>query len=130
MGRCDMGDHWGFEVWRDEEADVNDARRPDLSPSDILDRCKQIGQSKSHDYTTGGKLDGPGRFENFDRAAQIAAWFPAEQDKPFAVLIGVKLARLAALLSKDSPAQNESIEDTFVDLTNYCALWGSRRSQR
>jgi hypothetical protein len=97
-----------------------------LSTEGLLDRCKAIAAAKAHDYTTSGSLTGVGRHENFERAAALASWFPAAIDKPYVVLIGVKLARLAALLDAKTP-NNESIEDTFVDLTNYCALWGSRR---
>ena len=72
--------------------------------------------SKRHDYTSSNDTH-----ENFKRSAEISSWFKNEQDKSYAVLIGTKLARLGSLLGSLLP-NNESIEDTFIDLINYCAL--------
>lgn len=83
--------------------------------------------SKRHDYTTNADLD---NHENFKRSAMISDWFMHEQDKPYVVLIGTKLARLASLLSDGRRPNNESVEDTFVDLVNYCALWMERRTEK
>ena len=56
-------------------------------------------------------------------------WFKNEHDKAFVSLIAVKLARLASLLDAKTP-HHESIEDTFVDLANYVALWGGWRTTK
>lgn len=87
----------------------------------ILKKCAELQVSKRKDYTTGRQ------FENFERSALLAEWFRDPLDKAFVVLIGTKLARLAALLDREDKPNHESIEDTFVDLTNYCALWGGRK---
>ena len=94
-----------------------------MRAQDLMDRAKKLMGDKGDDYT---KDPGKDQFENFDRVATIASWFNDPIDLPFAVLIGTKLARLATLLNGKSP-KNESILDSFLDLTNYSALWGGRR---
>lgn len=79
--------------------------------------------SKRHDYTSSKD-----NHENFKRSAELSSWFQSEQDKAYVVLIGTKLARLGTLLDNKQP-NNESIEDTFMDLINYCALWMERRTE-
>jgi len=77
---------------------------------------KEIHESKSHDYA---KDNDP--FSNFKRSAEIAAVSP---NIVFQVMIGIKIARLEELLRGKEP-KNESIEDSFIDLANYCVLWGA-----
>src|SRR4051812_1718893 len=91
--------------------------------NEIFERCQKLTMSKRHDYTS--SLD---NHENFRRSAMIAGWFVSDEDKPYVVLIGTKLARLASLLVPGKVPNNESIEDTFLDLINYCALWMERRT--
>ena len=88
--------------------------------SQILSQIKSIHEKKNADYATKGK-----DFENFERAGELASWFSNPTDKAFAVLVGVKLARLGVLRSGKEGPQNESIADTFLDLTTYCALWAA-----
>lgn len=90
---------------------------------EIFKRCSEIHDSKIQDYTSTGQ-----GFENFIRSGEIASWFRCDVDKPYVVLIGTKLARLASLLGAKEP-KNESIDDTFLDLVNYCTLWASRRTK-
>jgi hypothetical protein len=85
----------------------------------LMERAIQTHIKKSHDYAQEGSP-----FSNFDRAALIASWFNSDKDKTFANLIGVKLARLAELLNGKTPL-NESIDDNFMDATNYMGLWGA-----
>lgn len=80
--------------------------------------------SKRHDYTSTSD-----NHENFKRSSIIASWFNNADDKPYVVLIGTKLARLSSLLDNKEP-KNESIEDSFLDLINYCALWMERRTYK
>jgi hypothetical protein len=80
--------------------------------------------SKRHDYSSDHD-----NHENFKRSAELASWFASDKDKPYTVLIGTKLARLATLLDHKEP-NNESIDDTFLDLINYCALWMERRTEK
>ena len=86
---------------------------------DILEKSKAIHLKKRGDYTSNPVAD---PFENFTRSSELASWFP-QTYSGFAVLIGTKLARLGALISSGRTPNNESIEDTFLDLITYCALF-------
>lgn len=90
----------------------------------IMQECQLISKKKNQDYT-----DGTGMYQNFERSSQLISWFENDIDRAFVALIGTKLARLAALLNEDRVPNNESIEDSFIDLTNYCALWGGKRAE-
>jgi len=90
---------------------------------EIFAKCEKLVMSKRHDYTS--SID---NHENFKRSAKIASWFERNEDKSYAVLIGTKLARLASLLVDGKKPNNESVEDSFLDLINYCALWMERCS--
>lgn len=90
----------------------------------LIHKMLETHEIKSHDYA-----DDNNPFSNFEFAAQIAKGFNDEVDKVFATLIGVKLARLQQLLNGKSP-KNESIDDTFLDQTNYSAIWASYRMKR
>lgn len=92
------------------------------TPEELMDKGKLLLKSKAEDYTSGETT----RYENFERQAQIISWFKEPIDQAFVGLIAVKLARLSSLLGNKSP-NHESIEDTFVDLINYCSLWGGKR---
>lgn len=95
-----------------------------MNIQEIFKKCQKITLSKRHDYTS--SVD---NHENFKRSAEVSSWFKNEQDKPYAVLIGTKLARLGSLLDSKEP-NHESIDDTFLDLINYCALWAERRTEK
>jgi hypothetical protein len=82
--------------------------------------------SKRRDYTTNPSVN---NHENFERSAELISWFNNKRDQPYVCLIGTKLARLASLLSDGRKPNNESIDDTFLDLINYCALWYERISE-
>lgn len=88
---------------------------------ELLEKAKAIHEKKNQDYTTNPNVNPS---ENFERAAIIASWFP-EEHKVFATLIGVKIARLAALLTSRRAPNNESIDDTFLDQFTYTGLWYS-----
>lgn len=90
--------------------------------NEIFEKCLSITTLKRYDYTSTED-----NHENFKRSALIASWFKSNDDKPYIVLIGTKLARLASLLDSKEP-KNESIDDSFIDLINYCALWMERRT--
>lgn len=100
---------------------------PDLKPEDILEAGIKLLTKKEHDYTKDGSKN---RYENFEKSAVLISWFDDPIDKAFASLIGTKLARLSALLNKDEEPNNESLQDTFIDLSNYSALWGANREYR
>lgn len=93
---------------------------PIKSVINLIEQIKTIHQKKNEDYATSGNP-----FENFHRSAIIASWFKNDIDKAFTILIGTKLARLATLLQKETGPNNESIEDSFLDLSTYCILWSA-----
>ena len=83
-----------------------------------LKLMKQIHDSKVQDYAEPGN-----RMSNFDVQEYISKLFKNDRDKVFATMIGVKIARLGVLLSKEGKPNNESIQDTFIDLANYTLIW-------
>lgn len=93
-----------------------------MTPEQMLSDCARIMKSKRADYSSDGI------HQNFERSEQIIGWFSHDIDKVYATLVTTKLARLAVLLSSKNKPNNESIEDSFKDLVNYCALWGSNRA--
>lgn len=93
---------------------------------EILEKSKAIHSKKAADYTTDVEVN---PHENFTRASEIASWFPNEYSAHSA-LIGTKLARLGALLSSKKEAQNEPIDDTFLDLLTYVGLMYSYYKDR
>lgn len=92
-----------------------------MKPEELLSNGAKLMKSKREDYSDLGV------HQNFERSESVIAWFKEDIDKVFVTLISTKLSRLAVLLSKDGNPKNESIEDSFIDLVNYCALWGSKR---
>jgi len=94
-----------------------------MTPEQLIDKGKELMQIKAHDYTSGET----NRYENFLRQAELLSWFKNDNDKAYVAVIAIKLARLASLLDSKEP-KNESIEDSFIDLINYCALWGGWRT--
>ncbi len=85
---------------------------------ELMDKSKSIHLKKRADYTTNPDVN---PHENFERANEIISWFPPEYSS-YASHIGTKLARLGSLLSTGKEPNNESLEDTFLDLVTYCGL--------
>lgn len=69
---------------------------------------------KAHDYAKSGDP-----YSNFRHSAAIAGVDPLTV---FLVMIGVKIARLNSLYSEGKEPNNESIEDTWLDLANYAII--------
>lgn len=86
----------------------------------LLNDMRELHSRKNHDYA---KDSNP--YSNFEEAAEMAG---CSVDTVFRVMIGIKLARLKELLGSGKDAQNESVQDSRMDLTMYCALWTSYRS--
>lgn len=86
---------------------------------EILDKMREIHDRKSHDYAQDSDP-----LSNFKQAASVVENFKNPIDQIFAGIIGIKISRLSELLNGKEP-KNESIEDTFIDLANYCVLWGA-----
>lgn len=90
--------------------------------SELLNKMRAIHIKKNQDYAT---EENP--YSNFEFAGILAMKFKNPVDISFASLIGVKLARLQVLLGSNRGPNNESIDDTFLDLCTYCALWAVSR---
>jgi len=82
----------------------------------LLDKIRTLHDKKSYDYANVNV------FSNFEFAAQTAK---CSVDQAFLVLIGVKIARLHELVLSGKTPNNETVMDTYEDLTNYCAIWTS-----
>ena len=87
---------------------------------EALEKMKEVHISKNEDYAS---KDNP--FSNFDESTHGMELFGNNRDKSFVWPIYTKLARLATLLNKEGKPNNESIEDTFIDIANYILLWRS-----
>jgi hypothetical protein len=83
-------------------------------------KLTKLHEKKNDDYA--GEQ---GPFFNFDFAKYLSALFTNARDKVYAVIIGVKIARLVVLLNRGGKASNESVEDTFDDLIVYATIWKS-----
>lgn|SRR5574339_41070 len=90
---------------------------------EILEKSLQIHLKKNEDYASAGNP-----FSNFEFSAKIVKEFKNEEDKGFVALIATKLARLAELSDGRIP-NNESVDDSFLDLVTYCALWAAYRKR-
>jgi hypothetical protein len=85
---------------------------------ETYDKLKTLHRLKNDDYAGDN-----GPFFNFEFAETVGAIFKGARDKVYAIVIGVKLARLSVVLYKQ--ATNESVEDTFDDMINYATIWKS-----
>jgi hypothetical protein len=85
----------------------------------LLDEMRELHDKKNHDYASDGDP-----FSNFKFAALVADGFRGK-DAVYAVLIGVKLARLKELTANGKKPNNESIDDTRRDLAMYATLWAA-----
>lgn len=85
---------------------------------ETLEKMKEIHNSKSQDYA-----DPNNPLSNFDVSEYGLHLFKLDRDKTFAWPIFTKLARLSTLLNSGNAPNNESIEDSFVDIANYVILW-------
>jgi len=82
-----------------------------------LDKIKEIHKSKNDDYATEGNP-----FFNFDIQEDFINMVKSDRDKVFFGMLGLKVARIANLLNKVSLPNNESLEDSFIDLATYVLL--------
>ena len=71
-------------------------------------------EAKAHDYAEDDNV-----FSNFEFAAQVAG---VKTEQVFAVLLGVKVARLGQLIGNNKTPNFESIDDTLLDTMNYAGL--------
>ncbi len=85
---------------------------------EALEKMKKVHESKNQDYAAPTNP-----FSNFDCSEYGLEMFPIPRDGAFAWPIFTKLARLSTLLNSNKAPNNESIEDTFIDIANYLLLW-------
>jgi hypothetical protein len=95
-------------------------RIPDFIES--LDKMRALHLRKNADYAQDSNP-----YSNFDFTEYVLSHFKSDLDKSFVWPIATKLARLANLLDSKEP-NNESIEDSFLDIAVYVLLWKARRS--
>jgi hypothetical protein len=84
---------------------------------DTLVEMLRLHISKNIDYANENK------FYNFDVTESIIKHFNNPRDIAFVWPIANKLARLAVLLNKTDPPNNESIEDSLEDIAVYTVMW-------
>ena len=95
---------------------------------ETLDKMKAVHEAKDEDYASS---DNP--FSNFDVSEYLCSQFKNERDKVFVWPIATKLARISNLLNSGNIPNNESIEDSLIDIANYVILWKcdlGRRNQK
>lgn len=84
---------------------------------DLFKMQRDILDKKGYDYA------GEDVLSNFRLAGMIVNQGVRNPDAVNCLnLIGTKVARLGQLLSSNKSAQNESIQDSIIDLCNYSAL--------
>lgn len=79
----------------------------------IISKMREIMLKKGNDYANQDRLS------NFKLAGNISGISPEIQCLS---LISTKVARLGTLLNSKNKPNNESIEDSVIDLINYSAL--------
>jgi len=80
---------------------------------EITEKMRAIMLSKGNDYANEDRLS------NFKLAGSICGLTPEQNCLS---LIATKVARLGVLLKSNKEANNESIEDSLVDMANYTLL--------
>jgi len=92
-----------------------------LHIAEFFNKMEKTIMSKGNDYANEDRLS------NFKLAGAISG-LSAEQN--CLSLIATKVARLGVLLKSDTPAENESIEDSLIDLANYAVLLDQIRKDK
>lgn len=89
---------------------------------ELLEKSLAIHEKKNNDYA-----DESNHFFNFEVQGYFISLFEKAhpEHKAFASLIGLKIARLAQLIDFNKIPNNESIDDTFLDLLTYVGLWAA-----
>ncbi len=83
----------------------------------LIKQMSEMHDKKNNDYASSGNP-----YSNFEQAAAFAG---CSVDTVFAVLIGIKEARLRELTASGKTPNNESIQDTRLDAAVYAALRAS-----
>ena len=91
-----------------------------LHLSNIFDKISEIQLSKGDDYANSDRLS------NFKLAGNICGLTPEQNCLS---LIATKVARLGVLISGESKPNNESVDDSIIDLISYGTLLYMLRSE-
>ncbi len=94
---------------------------------DDLKAIEELHRRKNDDYANDANP-----FLNFDQCSEVLSWFKNPEDLAFVWPIANKLSRLANLLSDGRTPNNESIDDSLLDIATYVLLWKAdikRRNQ-
>ncbi len=83
----------------------------------LIKQMSEMHDKKNNDYASSANP-----YSNFEQAAAFAG---CSVDTVFAVLIGIKEARLRELTASGKTPNNESIQDTRLDAAVYTALRAS-----
>ncbi len=86
----------------------------------ILENAASIIQERARNYN-----DIKDYHNTFKYSQALIDGFPSRY-QPYVIMIGIKLARLKALLHEETQVKNEITKDNFIDLINYCALMAER----
>lgn len=92
------------------------SRIPDFMKS--VEKMVSTHIEKNQDYASDNNP-----FSNFDASEYGLRMFTNARDQAFVWPIFTKLARLSTLLNSGNKPNNESIEDSFIDIANYILLW-------
>jgi hypothetical protein len=84
----------------------------------LLDRMREMHDRKNSDYSRGSENP----YSNFEEAAAAAG---VTVDEVFAVLMGIKQARIRQLTQSGREVLNEPLADSYLDLAVYAALRAS-----
>lgn len=90
-----------------------------------LDKIRELHLKKNEDYA-----DANNAFSNFEFTEFVLRHYSSDRDKAYIWPIATKLARLSVLLSNDRNPNNESIEDSFLDIATYVLLWKADIARR
>lgn len=83
----------------------------------LLTKMSEMHEKKAADYANSSN-----RYSNFEEAAVSGG---TDVSTVFKTMIGIKLARLNELEGKGKTPNNESIQDSRLDLAVYAALYAS-----
>ena len=86
----------------------------------LFDKISEIQLSKGDDYANEDRLS------NFKLAGKICGLTPEQNCLS---LIATKVARLGVLISGESKPNNESVDDSIIDLVSYGTLLYMLRSE-
>jgi hypothetical protein len=89
--------------------------------------CKAIEKMEQIMFQKGNDYAGEDRLANFKKAGAVSG---LNAELNCLSMIATKVARLGVLLNSDNEPENESIEDSLLDLANYALLLRMIRTEQ